>query len=198
MPMPKARKQKITDIADEFWGRVIRPSDDPDQCWPWSGKPAVTGYGQLQRRGISPQPLSTHRVAWELIYGPIPEGKHVLHRCDNRICCRPDHLFLGDQVVNNIDRQAKGRTACGDRNGARTKREANPFVRDGGSGLRGENHPQSVLSDADRALIVLRWRQGNVMKVELSRQFGVSPTQIGRIIKQHTSEDHDHVRDQGT
>ena len=53
--------------------------------------------------------LSTHRVAYELEYGPIPVGMHVLHRCDNPPCVRPVHLWLGTDMDNVRDAMAKGR-----------------------------------------------------------------------------------------
>jgi hypothetical protein len=58
-----------------------------------------------------------HRIAWELTNGAIPEGMKVLHRCDNVLCVRPDHLFLGTQHDNVRDMINKGRknTAVGER-----------------------------------------------------------------------------------
>lgn len=127
-----------------FWSRVRKTRG----CWLWTGYRADKGrgHGFIQARKISPQPMLTHRVAWELTYGPIPRGKCVLHKCDNPGCVRPSHLFLGTRRDNNLDRHRKGRTASGDRNGARTMRHRNPFVRNRGSGLRGEQHPCSKLT----------------------------------------------------
>lgn len=64
------------------------------------------------REGIRPP-----RIAWTLWRGPIPEGLCVLHRCDNPPCFNPDHLFLGSQAENVVDRDEKGRGAHGSRNG---------------------------------------------------------------------------------
>jgi hypothetical protein len=56
---------------------------------------------------------------WELVRGPIPAGKCILHRCDNPACVRPDHLFLGTMQDNAIDRETKkrGRDSRGTANG---------------------------------------------------------------------------------
>ena len=51
----------------------------------------------------------THRVAWMLKHGNIPDGMCVLHKCDVPSCCNVDHLFLGTRKDNNIDKAKKGR-----------------------------------------------------------------------------------------
>lgn len=87
--------------------------DPQTGCHEWQG--AIVGtYGSIHVEGGK---AKTHRVAWELAHGPIPQGMWVLHRCDNRICCNPDHLFLGDRAANMADMVAKGRQARGERNG---------------------------------------------------------------------------------
>lgn len=81
----------------------------PDGCWEWTGSLNSGGYGTVGRQGLTGRTL--HRLAWEMAYGPIPDGAQVLHRCDNRKCCRPDHLFLGTAADNIYDMIEKGRAA---------------------------------------------------------------------------------------
>lgn len=80
----------------------------PEECWPWTGATNFKGYGDFSDRG---QKRRAHRMTWELHYGPIPAGLFVLHRCDNRPCCNPNHLFLGTSSDNAWDRVKKGRQA---------------------------------------------------------------------------------------
>ena len=97
-------------IESEFWARVNKTND----CWLWTGGKTGMGYGMFCRHN---QHTHAHRLCWELVNGPIPTGMCVLHKCDNPICVRPDHLFLGTQADNMADCQAKGRFAKGERNG---------------------------------------------------------------------------------
>lgn len=53
---------------------------------------------------------SAHRVAWIIKNGPIKDGMYVLHKCDSRMCCNPDHLFLGTHQDNMDDMKRKGRS----------------------------------------------------------------------------------------
>jgi hypothetical protein len=80
-------------------------------CWEWQGA-KTKGYGMIghgRRSDPGTRVKQVHRVAWELTYGPIPEGTSVLHSCDNPPCYNPTHLFLGTQADNVADMTAKGR-----------------------------------------------------------------------------------------
>ncbi len=78
-------------------------------CWIWLSKLNDKGYGKLSREGAGTGWAYAHRVAYEKYVGPIPNGMHVLHRCDVPCCVNPKHLFLGTQADNNRDRDLKGR-----------------------------------------------------------------------------------------
>jgi endogenous inhibitor of DNA gyrase (YacG/DUF329 family) len=103
---------RIQPLAVRLWRRVIQEPEDG--CWLWTGavvKPDPWGYGVINL-GDGTTRL-THRVAWEVTYGPIPQGQRVLHRCDVRRCVRPDHLWLGTQHENLRDAWVKGRGQSG-------------------------------------------------------------------------------------
>lgn len=84
-------------------------------CWEWTGWVNNWGYGFF-RRGEGKSRLA-HRASYELFCGEIPEGLHVLHKCDNPKCVKPSHLFVGTELDNKRDMVEKKRQAYGERNG---------------------------------------------------------------------------------
>lgn len=91
-------------MSAPFWSRTTRDGD----CLIWIGARDAFGYGAARLRGSQ---VSTHRIAWELANGPIPEGMFVCHRCDRPECIAPAHLFLASHAENMADMVAKGRGA---------------------------------------------------------------------------------------
>lgn len=91
-------------VEVRFWRKVHKT----EGCWLWIGATS-RGYGKVSKGHRGEGYFKAHRFSWELAYGPIPEGKDVCHSCDNTICIRPDHLFLGTQADNIADMNKKGR-----------------------------------------------------------------------------------------
>jgi hypothetical protein len=141
-----------------IWARVNRTSG----CWLWTGSRGSHGYGQVTiRRRV----LTVHRLVWEALFGPIPQGSCVLHRCDVRNCVRPDHLFLGTRGENSADMWSKGRGISPPN-----------FVR------RGEEHRSAKLTAGDVRSIRTRAALG-ANRGDLARNFGVTRSLIGQILR---------------
>lgn len=133
-----------------FWSKVLNTST----CWLWVGSIGKNGYGIFSLRYKN---VYAHRVAWVSMYGDIPEGMCVLHRCDNPRCCRPAHLFLGTHADNARDRERKGR------------RQA----------PAGENHYGVKLTEKD--VEVIRQSLGRETVTTLASRFHVSPSTISAV-----------------
>ena len=86
-----------------FRRRTYRGSNG---CWDWTGYVQSSGYGQFSVKG---KRKLAHREAWRVYRGDIPKSSMILHICDNRRCCNPEHLFIGDARANNDDARTKGR-----------------------------------------------------------------------------------------
>ena len=140
-----------------FWKRVRRG----EGCWEWTGPLARGGYG-LFGSPLVPSKRA-HRVAWYLAIGPIPEGLEVCHHCDNRLCCRPSHLFLGTRTDNNRDMHRKGR--------------GNSWGRRGRYGEQASSHKLTEL----QAREILERKRAGATTNSLVREFGVSKTTIRKI-----------------
>jgi hypothetical protein len=87
-----------------FWEKV----KTGDGCWTWTGSLSGHGYGTICLDGRGTQ-TGAHRASWLLHHGEIPRGLYVLHKCDNRACVRPDHLYLGTHQQNMTDMARKNR-----------------------------------------------------------------------------------------
>lgn len=134
-------------------------------CWLWTGYvDKRTGYARfmLGNSRDSMEVEGAHRASWRLHRGEIPDGMIVCHKCDERSCVNPDHLFLGTYVDNQQDASRKGRLKWkGPRPGLR----------------RGEQHPGAKLSADD----VREIRASGESMYALARRFGVSDVNIHRI-----------------
>lgn len=100
----RAYHQQQYRSSDFFWQRV--KIGDSTECWPWEKGRDGHGYGAVWN---GTRLIKTHRRAYELAHGPIPEGMLVCHTCDNPPCCNPAHLWIGTTYQNAMDREKKKR-----------------------------------------------------------------------------------------
>jgi hypothetical protein len=124
-------------------------------CWEWSGSVTTVGYGQIKIPKARRQ-MPAHRLSYLIHRGQIPQGQYVLHKCDNRICVNPDHLFVGTMLDNSHDMVRKNRHCFGERQGAHK------------------------LSEAD-ARKILELIKSGMKQVRIAQMMGIGPMQVSRI-----------------
>ena len=159
---------------ENFWSKVQISSKE--KCWEWRGAKTSGGYGNLSWRGMHVQ---AHRVAYFLTNGGIAletnfrqagvakrYKRFVLHRCDNRACCNPNHLFLGSMRTNQLDAYTKGR-------------KVQP---------RSEHVNAKLTPDQVRD-IRARYDRGIDKQIPLATEFGVSQRAISLIVRRETYKD---------
>ncbi len=142
---------------DEFWTKVERT----ESCWIWQGAMWRNGYGRFKDGPM----MYAHRASYIITHGGIPYGLQILHRCDNRACVNPDHLFLGTQRDNMRDMVAKGRQ--------------------GDKARQGTANGRSKLSPEDVAEIRKKHASG-VSISAIAREYGVSRPNIRFIVTRVT------------
>lgn len=147
--------QYIKNTSQDFWARVDKK--DSNQCWNWLGNiHKKSGYGAYCSNYKS---FTAHRYSYILAFGEILNNLCVLHKCDNRKCVNPNHLFLGNRHDNAIDMVNKHR------------------------GLHGSRHPSSKLNEEKVLEIRRLYKTQHLSYQKLSNRFGVCETMIGFIIK---------------
>lgn len=148
--------RKATQLTPEWVESKTMVSDRG--CWEWIGPFRSDGYGNASVKNKS---ISAHRASWVAHFGSIPEGLCVLHKCDNRKCINPDHLFLGTYQDNQDDCTRKGR------NGNKWK------------------HSRPVFSHltADQVTEIHRlYHVEHVLQREIGARFGLTQTGVHRIV----------------
>jgi hypothetical protein len=133
---------------ERFMAYVELP-DDPSQCWTWAGARTSTGWGKFRLHGGAGGTMTVGRASWILHNGPVPDGLHVCHRCDNGLCGNPTHLWLGTSVDNMLDKVSKGRgRLAGARHMSPTKSGTLAHIR-----INGTLHRRHFRRDTDPAVI---------------------------------------------
>lgn len=152
--------------ASERFARHYRVNGQTG-CWNWQGHISPSGYGSFRIYPRARCAIGAHRASWLLHRGGIPEGQLVCHRCDNKKCVNPEHLFVGSYTDNMKDAAKKGRMNWSHE----TRLKIMPRL------LRGEKHHQAKLSERE----VLTIRGSDEKGTDLARQYDVSNKSISRI-----------------
>jgi len=105
---------KEINLTPERIERFWRSVEKSDGCWNWKGRKNPKGYGWFICSNGKNKKASyrAHRISYTLVKGPILPGEFILHSCDNKACCNPDHLRVGTNVDNIRDRLERNRI-CG-------------------------------------------------------------------------------------
>lgn len=159
---------------ETFWARVLKKGSE--DCWEWQGALTSSGYGNLTWSG---KHVQAHRVAFLLSVGGIAlqtgfrnEGRakkyrrFVLHRCDNRKCCNPAHLFLGSMSTNQKDAYSKGR-------------KVQPR----------SGHANAKLTRAQVKELRRAYAAREAVQTELAATYGVSQRTVSLIVRNETYKD---------
>lgn len=146
----RGRRYIRLSLEERFWSGV----DKSAGCWIWKNALKDGAYPSLKNGDTQ---IRASKVSYELHIGKVDAGLCVLHKCDNRRCVNPWHLFLGTRADNSADMVAKDRER------------------------RGEAHPNHKLTIDDvrniRALII----SGSSSQGQLARKYGVNQSCISRI-----------------
>lgn len=146
---------------NRFYSNIIINGEN--DCLEWRGTMKSNGYGQF--RTLNKKWFHAHRYSYELFVSEIPVGMCVLHKCDNRKCVNPEHLWVGTKKENTQDMFLK--------------------QRNGYCGLKGEKNGKAKLNCEDVALIrKIYSKEMNCTK--LSKIYSVSISAIDRIVRNVT------------
>lgn len=107
-------------VEERFWLSAVIADTLPEicpelgPCWLWQKSTNTSGYGHFttgSRKDGTRKLTPTHRFAYEIVYGPVPDDICILHYCDTPRCVNPLHLWTGTRTDNNHDRDQKGRNS---------------------------------------------------------------------------------------
>ena len=138
--------------------------DKETGCWNWNRSTDPSGYGSVKYNG---KKYNTHRLVWILLYRKLNKDIYVCHKCDNRKCINPDHLFVGTQSDNMQD--------CANKN--RIYRKLSKDA------MHGADNTCAKISWADANKIRCLYTTGNYTYEKLGKIYGLHKTNIGRIIR---------------
>jgi hypothetical protein len=148
---PCSNRARALSPQERFWRHVARTPE----CWLWTGGKSGDGYGAFTVE--AGKQVGAHRYAYMLHYGD-PGDQHVLHECDNPICVRPQHLFIGVHQDNVDDMVQK---------------ERHPH---------GEAHGMHKLTEDQVREIRSRYEGGGISTTKLAEEYGLNQKTVWEII----------------
>jgi len=157
-------------LKDDFWRffkyvskdsceELFKYSSKYCNCWNWTGGKFSSGYGRFWFSGKN---IYSHRFSYEFFKGEIPFDFLVCHKCDNKLCVNPKHLFLGSYKDNSDDSVKKGRNAFGERSG------------------------RAKLTESEVSLIRDIYSKGERSYYEIGNEFNVTGENIRSIVERRT------------
>lgn len=145
--------------AKRFWSKV--KIGNPDECWNWIPKVNRYGYGQFLIHGHH---HSAARFAYELTNGPLPKELLACHKCNNRACCNPSHIYAGTQKENIQDCKQAG--------------HFHDLIH-----KRGIEHHNAKLTEDDIRQIRDAYANGIATELQLAKRFNVTRANIYLIVR---------------
>lgn len=158
---------KPQDPSVLFWSHVNKdgpiPAHIPEMsnCWIWTAARLPNGYGHFHVRG---KDVYAHRFSYQIHHGILPPKIMALHRCDNRACVRPDHLFSGTAKTNTMDMHNKNRWKPG-----RAKDQS------------GEKNARAKLT-MENVLEIRKMAESGIMQNVIAAKFRVSTPAVNLIV----------------
>jgi len=147
------KKKPSNQLRDIFLEKIL--VDKNNECWEWQDFRNKNGYGVTC---VNSKVKSAHRTSYELFIGEIPKDLQINHKCHNRGCVNPDHLYAGTAKDNSRDMFEANRQRI----------------------VRGANHGNALLSEEQVILIREELINGARIAV-LSKKFNISGSQISAI-----------------
>lgn len=155
-------RQTDTDLIERAFNyfRKAPFATNENGCRLWTKSITTGGYGTVPvhiRMTNKDRRFAAHRLAWMIERGPIPDDMFVCHKCDEKLCCNVDHLFLGTEEDNRMDMYRKDRHPKGEQNG------------------------MSVLSNREAAEVKWLLAFSNMTLREIGKRYGISHKTVGAI-----------------
>lgn len=159
---PRGKDGRLLEVPVEI--RFFEKVRKTETCWEWIGSKTTNGYGFFWKDG---KRAWAHRASWEIFHKKtIPEGMEGCHKCDNRWCVNPEHIFIGTHKDNMQDCARKGRF----------------WAQTHGAPAKGEKHGSSKLREKDIIDIRLSYNNGEHQS-SIAERYGMHKKHIGPICR---------------